>query len=103
MASGIVSQMSLDAREGGEGSAGEGTGSAMRVDGSVGSGVSGGGVSRSDTESLAGMVEWYGAASVSAQGRSETCPVNLPTPGGTSAIPVARIRDSLKAAGLAEG
>lgn len=100
MFSGIVSQLSATGQETDEWAAGENTESAMMVDASVVNGVSGGGVFRSATGSLLGVVEGFGTAAVAVKGRSETYSVNLPVPGGTYVIPMAGIHDFLRAAGI---
>ncbi len=91
--SGIVSQVPMDAGE--DGSAGEGADQTLVVDAASSKGVSGGGVFRSASGTLVGIVEGYQTASIAVKDRSQTYSVKIPMPGETFVVPMVRIREFL--------
>jgi serine protease Do len=90
LSSGIVSQVPLAVGPGPED-----PDPMLMVDAAVAKGVSGGGVFRLATGGLIGIVEGYQTAAIPVKGRAETYSVNVPMPGETLVVPVARIRPFL--------
>lgn len=97
---GIVSQVPVDRPE--EAGPDENQDRTITVDAVVSSGVSGGGVFSAATGGLIGLVEGYRTASIAVKTRTQTYSMNVPMPGETFVVPIARIRRFLTAAGLDE-
>ncbi len=98
--SGIVSEVPTDSKEKQEAAAGEGTEDSLMVDAVAANGVSGGGVFRAGTGELLGVVEGFGTASVAVREGGGNYSVRVPMPGETFVVPLAKIRQFLKAAGV---
>ena len=96
--SGIVSQVPVDGRD--AGAPDEGIDQTIVVDAASAKGVSGGGVFREAGGVLLGIVEGYQTASVAVEGRAQAYSVKVPMSGYTFVVPVARLRQFLKDAGL---
>ncbi len=97
--SGIVSQVPPEAV--GETVADEGAGEqTLVVDAAAMNGVSGGGVFREATGALVGIVEGFQTASIPVEGRTQASAVRVPVSGGTLAVPIPRIEQFLRLAGL---
>jgi hypothetical protein len=79
-----------------------GTEATLVVDAASANGVSGGGVFLEATGELLGVVEGYQTASIAVEGRSRSYSLKVPVAGETFAVPAARIREFLEAAGLSD-
>ncbi len=97
--SGIVSQVPVRGEEDGVLEKGEPT---IVVDAASSKGVSGGGVFRTTTGSLLGIVEGYQTASIAIKGNSQTYSLKVPLPGETFVVPIGQIRHFLDKAGMTE-
>jgi S1-C subfamily serine protease len=93
--SGVVSQLPLETSD--PALPLDGTASLM-VDATVAKGVSGGGVFRLRSGGLVGIVEALQTTTVSVRGKTESYSVKVPAPGETFVVPLARIREFLRAA-----
>jgi S1-C subfamily serine protease len=98
--SGIVSQVPVRGEE--DGALDEGAEPTIVVDAASSKGVSGGGVFRTKTGSLLGIVEGYQTASIAIQGNSQTYSLKVPLPGETFVVPISQIRHFLDEAGMTE-
>ncbi len=96
--SGIVSQVPADGRD--AGGLDEGMDQTVVVDAASAMGVSGGGVFREAGGVLLGIVEGYQTASIAVEGNAQAYSVKVPMSGYTFVVPVARLRQFLKDAGL---
>ncbi len=96
--SGIVSQVPADVRD--AGAPDEGSDQTIVVDAASAMGVSGGGVFRESGGVLLGIVEGYQTASIAVEGRAQAYSVKVPMSGYTFVVPVARLRQFLRDAGL---
>jgi hypothetical protein len=97
---GIVSQ--LPAADGAGTSEEGGADATLVVDAASANGVSGGGVFLEATGELLGVVEGYQTASIAVESRSRSYSLKVPVAGETFAVPAARIRKFLDAAGLGD-
>jgi hypothetical protein len=95
---GIVSQLPAQAASPEEG----GGDTTLVVDAASANGVSGGGVFLEASGELLGVVEGYQTASIAVESRSRAYSVKVPVAGETFAVPAARIRAFLEAAGLGQ-